>query len=198
MIGRGARNSKDIEKPYFTLIDGGNNSELHGIFSFDRDWKKIFSDKQIKSYLKEMYECEECGFNFEKKDKICPNCGCEIPEKEKPEELEQKEFVIIGKKSVPIIPTLDINFHVNKGHTKFEALKILRQKWVLFLSKILHISERDFNWHVNKGNFQVRFNKYLRSIYFAVIKSDLKDSKPVKYLSLCDKIIEETKKKMYL
>lgn len=197
IAGRGARLTKKIEKPNFLLIDGGNNNDLHGEFSFDRDWKKIFSDKQIRSFLKDMYECESCGFNFEKKDKICPNCGAEIPEKEKPEELEQKEFIIKGKKSAPIIPTLDINFHVNKGHTKFEALKVLKQKWITFLCKF-EIKEKDFNWHVNKGNFQVRFNKYLRSIYFVVIKSDLKDSKPVKYLSLCDKIIEETKKKMYL
>lgn len=199
IAGRGARLTKKIEKPNFLLIDGGNNNDLHGEFSFDRDWKKIFYDKQIRSFLKDMYECESCGFNFEKKDKICPNCGTEIEvnEIDEDQEKEQKEFVIKGKKSVPMIPTLDINFHVNKRHTKFEALKIIRQKWVLFLSK-LDIPEKDFEWHVNKGNFQVRFNKYLRSIYFVIIKSDLKDSKTVKYLSLCDKIIEETKKKMYL
>ena len=197
IAGRGARLTKKIEKPNFLLIDGGNNNDLHGEFSFDRDWKKIFSDKQIKSFLKEMYECEECGFNFEKKDKICPNCGCEIEIQEHPEEKELKLFEIKGKRNKLEIPKIDLNFHINKGHTKYEVLKILRQKWVLFLSK-LNISEKDFDWHVSKGNFQVRFNKYIRSIYFVVIKSDLKDSKPVKYLSLCDKIIQETKKKMYL
>ena len=53
IAGRGARKTSKIEKPYFLLIDGGNNNEEHGIFSFERDWRKIFFDKQRKSFLKE-------------------------------------------------------------------------------------------------------------------------------------------------
>lgn len=197
IAGRGARKTSKIEKPYFTLIDGGNNNQEHGIFSFDRDWKKIFFDKQRKSYLKDIYECEECGFNFEKKDKICPNCGTEIETKETTEEKELQLFEIKGKKSTPQIPTLDINFHIDKGHTKYETLKILRQKWVVFLCKF-DIPKNDFEWHERQGNFLIRFRKYLFPIYFLVIKSELKDSKPVKLNSFIGKIMIETKKKMYL
>jgi len=199
IAGRGATKTKKIEKPYFLLIDRGNNNEAHGIFSFDRDWKKIFSDKQRKSFLIDEVDCEDCGYRFPKKDKICPNCGAIIEAEEIDEEQEKevKEFVIKGKKSAPIIPTLDINFHIEKGHTKFETLKILRQKWVTFLCKF-DIPLKDFEWHENKGSFQIRFNKYLRPIYFKVIGSILKDSKPVKYLSLCEKIMVETKKKLYI
>jgi len=196
IAGRGARKTSKIEKPYFLLIDGGNNNEEHGIFSFDRDWKKIFFDKQRKSYLKDIYECEECGFNFEKKDKICPNCGCEIPVSEEEVEKEQKEFKITGGKSAPIIPTLDINFHLIKGHSKYQALKILKEKWITFLCKF-DIPEKDFEWHERHGNFLARFRKYLFPIYFLVIKSELKDSKPVKLNSFTDKILTETKIKKY-
>lgn len=196
MIGRGARNSKDIEKPYFTLIDGGNNSELHGVFSFDRDWRKIFFDKQIKSFLKEMYECEECGFNFEKKDKICPNCGCEIEIQEAPEEKELKLFEIKGQKSVPIIPTLDLNFHINKGHTKYEALKVLRMKWINFLVK-QEITEANFNYHERNKTFYLKFKQHLFPLYLQVLRSILKDGKHSKFDSYCDKILIETKKIKY-
>jgi len=196
IAGRGARKTSKIEKPYFLLIDGGNNNEEHGIFSFDRDWKKIFFDKQRKSYLKDIYECEECGFNFEKKDKVCPNCGCEIPEKEPPEEQEQKEFVIKGQKNKILPPTLDLEFHIIKGHSKYETLKILRMKWITFLCK-LDIPINDFIWHENKGNFQMRFNRYLRPLFFKILASILKDGKHTKYNTVCEKILIDTKKKKY-
>lgn len=196
IAGRGARKTSKIEKPYFLLIDGGNNNEEHGIFSFDRDWKKIFSDKQKKSYLKDMYECEDCGFTFEKKDKICPNCGAEIEEKEPPEEKELQLFEIKGKKSAPEIPTLDLNFHINKGHSKFETLKILKQKWITFLCKF-DIPLKDFEWHERQGNFKQRFKKHLFSIYLFILRSILKDGKHLKYDTFCDKILTETKIKKY-
>jgi superfamily II DNA or RNA helicase len=195
IAGRGARKTSKIEKPYFLLIDGGNNNQEHGVFSFDRDWKKIFSDKQRKSFLLDIVECEECGFTFEKKDKICHNCGWEIPAGEKKEQ-EQKEFVIEGKKNKLLVPTLDLEFHINKNHSKFETLKILKQKWVSFLCK-LQLPKSDFLWHENKGNFKIRFSKYLRPLYFKIIGSILRDGKPVKWQTYTDKILTETKKKLY-
>jgi superfamily II DNA or RNA helicase len=196
IAGRGARKTSKIEKPYFLLIDGGNNNEEHGIFSFDRDWKKIFFDKQRKSFLLDIVECEECGFNFEKKDKICPNCGCEIPEKEAPEEQEQKEFKIVGAKNKILPPTLDLEFHIIKGHSKFETLKILRQKWITFLCK-LDLPINNFIWHEKKGNFQMRFNKFLRPLFFKILASILKDGKHTKYNTVCEKILTDTKIKKY-
>lgn len=195
IAGRGARITDKVEKPYFTLIDGGNNNKEHQVFSFDRDWKKIFSDKQIKSFLKEMYECEECGFNFEKKDKICPNCGEPIPEKEKPEQMQSKLFEIQGKKNKLEIPSIDINFFINKGMTKFETLKVLKQKWILFLCK-LEIKEETFDFHMT-NQFIEKFRLHLRPLYFKIISSILKDSKHVRYTTFCDKILIETKKNKY-
>jgi superfamily II DNA or RNA helicase len=196
IAGRGARKTSKIEKPYFLLIDGGNNNEEHGIFSFDRDWKKIFFDKQRKSFLLDIVECEECGFNFEKKDKICPNCGCEIPVSEKEVEKEQKEFKIVGAKNKILHPTLDLEFHIIKGHSKFETLKILRQKWITFLCK-LDLPINDFIWHEKKGNFQMRFNKFLRPLFFKILASILKDGKHTKYNTVCEKILTDTKIKKY-
>jgi superfamily II DNA or RNA helicase len=198
IAGRGARKTSKIEKPYFLLIDGGNNNKEHGIFSFDRDWKKIFFDKQRKSFLKENYECEECGYNFEPKEKKCPNCGAEIPEKEpiEDEEKEQKEFVIIGKKNKPLMPTIDLNFHIDKGHTKYQALKILRDKWVTFLYK-QEITLANFEYHERNRTFYLKFKKHIFPLYLQVLRSILTDGKHSKFDSLCEKILIETKKKKY-
>jgi superfamily II DNA or RNA helicase len=198
IAGRGARKTSKIEKPYFTLIDGGNNNEEHGIFSFDLDWSKIFFDTQRKSYLKDIYECEECGFNFEKKERVCPECGTEIeqeiPDEEIPKEL--KEFVIKGKKNTPQIPTLDLNYHLDKGHTKYEVLKILKNKWVTFIIKH-EISQQSFYHHERNGTFKNRFNKMLFPLYLQVLRSILKDGKHTKFDTLCNKILTDTKKKKY-
>lgn len=198
IAGRGARKTSKIEKPNFLLIDGGNNNEEHGIFSFDRDWRKIFFDRQRKSYLKEFYECEECGFNFEKKDKKCPECGAEIEQEEIEEELtkEAKEFIIKGKKNKIDIPTLDLNFHIEKGHTKFETLKVLRKKWITFLVK-QEITQNNFEYHERVKTFQDRFDRHLRPHYLSVLRSILKDGKHIKYSSYCEKILTETKRKKY-
>jgi len=196
IAGRGARKTTKIEKPYFLLIDGGNNNQTHGIFSFDRDWKKIFSDKQRKSLLLDIIDCKECGFNFEKKEKICPACGWEIPSPKKEKEPEEKEFVIVGKKAKLLTPTLDLEFHINKGHTKYETLKILKNKWVAFLCK-LQLPKNEFLYHEKKGNFAIRFSKYIRPIYFKIIGSMLKEGKAVKWQTYSNKILTETKNKLY-
>jgi superfamily II DNA or RNA helicase len=185
IAGRGARPTKKIEKPYFLLIDGGNNNQEHGVFSFERDWNKIFFDKQRKSYIIENTDCESCGFMFPKKDKVCPNCGQVIEVEETPEDIprEKKEFTINGKKNTPLIPTLDINFHIEKGHTKFETFKILKSKWITFLCKF-DISFENFKHHLKIGSFYQRFEKYLFPLYLLVLRSILKDGKRVKYDTL--------------
>jgi superfamily II DNA or RNA helicase len=198
IAGRGARKTKKIDKPYFLLIDGGNNNEEHGIFSFDRDWRKIFFDRQIKSFLTEEIDCDECGCRYPKSEKKCPNCGAvpEVEEIEDEEDKPVKEFKINGKKAAPIIPTLDINFHIEKGHTKYETFKILKNKWVTFLCKF-EITLKNFEYHQRNGTFKERFIKHLRPLYLQVLRSILKDSKHVKFDSYTDKILTETKKKKY-
>jgi len=135
---------------------------------------------------------------FPKEEKICPNCGCEIVVEEVDEEIpkEQKEFIIKGKKNAPQMPTLDINWHIEKGHTKFETFKILKSKWITFLCKF-DIPLKDFEYHERKGNFKQRFNKHLFKLYLEILRSILKDGKHVKYESYCEKILTETKNKKY-
>jgi hypothetical protein len=194
IAGRGARITNKIEKPHFTLIDGGNNNIEHQIFSFDRDWRKIFFDKKIKDIIENMQDCPMCEFMFPEKDKICSNCGYEIPPGEA-KEKEEKLFEIKGQKNKPEIPTIDLNFFLNKGATKYETLKVLKQKWISFLCKI-EIKQFDFIYHKEK-QFKEKFDLYLRPIYFKIIGSILKDSKRVKYSTFCDQILTETYEKKY-
>lgn len=198
IAGRGARPTNKIEKPYFILIDGGNNNKEHQSIDFDRNWYKIFKDKSIKNILEDIQECEGCGFNFSTKEKTCPNCGEQIPEKEIGDLFtpEIKEFVIQGKKNNLLPPTIDLNFFINKGSTKYEVLKVLKDKWIYFLCK-LEIKQETFIFHTKKGQFKEKFKKYLWPIYLKVISSILKDSKNVKFETLTNKILTETIEKKY-
>lgn len=186
IAGRGARITDKIEKPYFTLIDGGNNNQEHQIFSFDRDWYKIFSDRKIKNIVEDIQECEECGFTSLAKEKICPNCGYEKPPGEE-QEKELKVFEIKGKKNKLEIPTIDLNFFINKGKTKYETFKVLKEKWLRFL--LAHdFTIEQFNAHIQK-----KFNLHLRPVYFKILGSMLQDSKRVKYTTFCEQIINKYK-----
>lgn len=195
IAGRGARTTKKIDKDFFLLVDGGNNNKEHQSFSFNRDWKKIFYDKDIKDIVSPIQECEFCGFTFLESEKICHDCGEAVPEKPIGEEREQKTFELFTQASVIPIPTLNLDFHINKDDTKFEALKVLKNKWILFLNS-KEIKESDFIYHENK-QFKEKFRIHLRPIYFKILSSMLKDGKHVKYESFIQKILTETKSKKY-
>ena len=192
IAGRGARPTNKIEKPFFTLIDGGNNNKEHQIFSFERDWNKIFYDQKIKNILEDIQECEECGFTFTKKDKFCPNCGAEVPEElTEEQELEVKTFQIYGQKNKLQPPTIDLDFFINKGATKYETLKILKEKWVKFLLS-QEFTEKSFDLNIDK-----RFAVLLRPIYFKILGSILENGKRVKYFTYTEQIKNQFKKIKY-
>lgn len=190
IAGRGARTTDKIEKPYFTLIDGGNNNQEHQLFSYDRDWAKIFSDRKIKNIVEDIQECDQCGFTSLAKEKICPNCGYEKPPGEE-QEKELKVFEIKGKKNKLEVPTIDLNFFINKGKTKYETFKVLKEKWLKFLLA------QDFTIDSFNANIQKRFNILLRPVYFKILGSMLEDGKRVKYISLCEQIINKYKNEKY-
>ena len=195
IAGRGARPTIKTDKPYFLLVDGGNNNEEHQVFSFDRDWNKIFFDKNIKDIVENIHECIACGFTFLESEKICPNCGEPVPEKEPKDEKEIKTFELFTQKSEIPIPKLNLDFHISKGSTKYEALKSLKIAWVHFL-KSKEIKEEVFIYHKNR-QFKDKFKLHLRPFYFQVLSSMLKDGKHIKYSTLIEQIYNETYIKKY-
>ena len=196
ICGRGARTTNKIHKEKIIIIDGGNNIEEHGTFSFDRNWKKIFSDRKVKLIIDPMQECEDCGFTFPEIEKECPNCG-HIPEPIQIQiEREKQQFRINGQKAKLTPPTIDINFFINKGVTDYQALKILGEKWIKFLDKS-NIKKEDFLFHQKKGNFQRRFDVLLKPYYLEIIRSILPKGKNVLYKSFCNKILEKSYTKKY-
>lgn len=198
IVGRGARITTKTQKDKIIVIDGGNNIAEHDTFSFNRNWKKIFSDRKIKVKIEPQQECESCGFTFPEKEKKCPDCGELVPEKEIPEEIEKqvKLFEINGQKAKLTPPTIDINYFINRGVTDYQALKILKNKWVTFISKS-KIEEKDFIYHWKNGNFQTRFDKLLKPQYLEVIRSILPKGKNVVYKNYCTKILNESYTKKY-
>ena len=198
IVGRGARTTKKKYKDSVLVIDGGNNINEHGIFSLERDWKKIFSDRKIKTIIEATQECESCGFTFPEVEKFCPNCGEKVPEKENLDiEKELKLFEISGQKIKLLPPKIDINYFIDKGATDYEALKVLQEKWINFLVKS-EIKQNDFLFHKNKGTFFKRFDVLLKPFYLEVIKCALlKKGKNVVYKSYCDKILNKSYDKKY-
>lgn len=198
ICGRGARITNKIDKPHILIIDGGNNIENHGIFSFERDWKKIFSDRKPKLIIEPQQECEYCGFTFPEKDKVCPNCGEIVPTKPIPEDMEKetKEFKINGEKAKLKPPTINIDFFMSKNVTDYEALKILSQKWIHFLVN-QPITEENFMYHIRKGTFQEKFRLLLKPFYLMIIRSNLRKGKNVIYKNYCAKILEKAYCKKY-
>jgi len=193
ICGRGARTSKKIYKDKVIIIDGGNNIEEHGEFSFNRDWKKIFKDKKPKLIIEETQECESCGFTFPKKDKICPNCGDEVIT----EQMQQtiKEFTINGQKAILKPPTIDIDYFLEKKSTSYEALKVLSEKWIYFLLKS-EIEHEAFKFHLKKGTFDKKFELLLRPYYLKIIRT-LKESKRITYHNYKNNILKKTYAKKY-
>jgi len=183
---------------FFVDWIGGNNIDEHGIFSFERDWKKIFSDRKIKTIIEATQECESCGFTFPEVEKFCPNCGEKVPEKENLDiEKELKLFEISGQKIKLLPPKIDINYFIDKGATDYETLKVLQEKWINFLVKS-EIKQNDFLFHKNKGTFFKRFDVLLKPFYLEVIKCALlKKGKNVVYKSYCDKILNKSYDKKY-
>lgn len=198
ICGRGARITNKIHKDKIIIIDGGNNIEEHGTFSFSRDWKKIFKNRKEKLIIEPQQECESCGFTFDEKDNICPNCGHEVEIEEVDFDLEkqQKLFTINGQKAKLEPPKIDINFFINKGVTDYEALKILADKWINFLTKS-KIEKKDFIFHQKNGNFNKRFDVLLKPQYLQIIRSILKKGKNVIYKNYCTKILTKTYEKKY-
>lgn len=198
IVGRGARITNKTQKDKVIVIDGGNNIAEHGTFSFNRDWKKIFSDRKMKVKIEPQQECESCGFIFPEKEKKCPDCGELVPEKEISEEIEKelKLFEIEGQKAKLEPPKIDINFFINKGVSDYQALKILKNKWVTFLVKS-KIEEKDFKYHWLNGTFIKRFSVLLKPQYLEIIRSILPKGKNVIYSNYCKKILTEAYTKKY-
>jgi len=198
IVGRGARITNKTQKDKVIVIDGGNNISEHGTFSFNRDWEKIFSDRKMKVKIEPQQECESCGFTFPEKEKKCPDCGELVPEKEISEEIEKqvKLFEIKGQKAKLEPPKIDINFFINKGVSDYQALKILKNKWVTFLVKS-KIEEKDFKYHWLKGTFNEKFRVLLKPQYLQIIRSILPKGKNVIYSNYCKKILTEAYTKKY-
>lgn len=195
ICGRGARTTKKIYKDSVTIIDGGNNIPEHGIFSFDRDWQKIFKDRDEKYIIEPQQNCEYCDFVFPKIDRKCPNCGELVTVKDEVIRPD-KEFSIKGRKAKLLPPVISLGFFIEEQKTKYEALKVLKDKWVMFITNH-DISLDTWNKALINGQFNKRFGVLLKPYYLLIINSSLPEGRRVVYSNYCNKILTISYQKKY-
>ena len=185
IIGRGARVSKEIYKPFFTVIDGGGNINRFGLWSDEsRDWKKIFfegigEEKAKKEDILDVQECENCGFLQPKSNDICENCGEEFkifaPK-------ERKEVVLSDRVAKPIkeIPYPNgekiYQYTLINGEDINFSFKVMISQ-IVDMFRFFGISKELFESTVKNGNFKKKVMSMIRNVYFVLIeKKDIQAS----------------------
>ena len=178
IIGRGARPTTDIYKPYFTVIDFGMNIETHDKWSAPRNWEHLFYNglgkkSSKKSDILNFWECKSCGYYNDTGVDPCAGCG------EPKRKIQKKINPITGK----VIPLEDfppptgykiVEYAKAKNENQTFAFKILEEQ-ILGLFKFYEVSKNDY---INRREkFIERVKQITRPAYFAILKSNLPKSK---------------------
>jgi DNA repair protein RadD len=132
-VGRGLRTFNG--KKYCLILDYGDNIQRHGPIDLDQGQDIV------------LHECEKCKNNFNKKLRVCPSCGFEIPKTqrrnlERLEKIEKKlhnAFAASGDifSSVKKIDVQDVSFKIHNKPGKPPSVRIefrcglsLIKKWI--------------------------------------------------------------------
>lgn len=172
IVGRGARLTTKIFKPFFKLIDLGGNVVRFGSWSDNVDWKGIYNNEKEKkkSDLENFIVCKSCDALINSYP--CDVCGYEVGEgsgegKIKSEKI--KEAVAV-KKMKPPTPEMILRYAEN-NNLDINAAKNLTADYLLMML-------RHSNTKIKNHNFlRKRINLVILPIYFALHKSKLKGNR---------------------
>ena len=175
--GRGGRVADG--KYSFTIMDLGLNTERHGFWSDDRNWKEHFKIHHWKakkpSDLLQVWECYNCGafnlkgtvWNNELKQFQCGECGHPRKTKETTNHITG-ELVKVKRIRYPSSKSILAYCKAN-GNDANLAFRLLEQR--IFQLFLKHTTKEHY-WE-NRIGYADRVSVLYRPIYFAIIRSNL-------------------------
>lgn len=84
MLGRGSRISPETGKTHWTVLDYGENCDLHMPWYYEHDWATLWNTvpKKKKLGVRPIKFCPECDYMLPATAQRCDNCGYVFPHKE--------------------------------------------------------------------------------------------------------------------
>lgn len=192
MVGRGGRLTDKILKPSFRVIDMGNNNEDFGNWSDPRNWKHMFSYKEVKPVgaprPAAVRTCHHCESIVAANSLFCEVCG---------EERKYNGGTVSGlpkRNGKPIIPDPKkiVEYCEEKGISILNARKIV-YKYVaeMFDSTNFETYQR------YKDNYELwhRTRNFIKPYYFAIQKSKLEGNRVMTIDNFTTKTINEIERR---
>lgn len=191
MVGRGGRPADNIFKPKFKVIDMGQNLDMFGKWSEERDWEPYFYRSEIKPMGTPKpaitRTCHKCNALNAANSLYCSVCGVE---KKFSGEITG-EIDVIGKKIIPS-PDEIIKYCERNKLSRSDAKKIIIQ----------HVSDaykgltrkRYFEKRFYSFDFRSRAKKFMTPYYFAIQKADLEGTKNRTLDKFVENLIEKIDK----
>lgn len=187
MVGRGGRPTDKIFKPKFKVIDLGQNIDMFGEWSSERDWASYFYRSEIKLMGSPKpaitRTCHKCEALLAANSLHCMYCGAE--------KLFKGKFSgEVGRKGKTIIPTPEkiIEYCESNNLNCNEARKIVikhtSEAWE-GLTKERYLSTR------RNSNFYYRASNFLKPYYFAIQRSKIDGNRNRKLDTFVEQLIQK-------
>lgn len=212
MVGRGSRITNKVYKPFFYVVDLGQNIHEHGLWSDKKNWKELFFNRNIKlkkdlDFLR-VWECSICGYYNPNGINICQDCGNEKINQINPNKNKIYKTGEFKNYDKPLIPSGNkiVEYCKNNNLDINDAFKILSNQIVeLFvINKVtpeFYKKHKDF--YVNKKGeklrgFDSRVMEIFRPCYFSILdrNNGLLGNRSRKITTQYNRILKKIRNKM--
>ena len=187
MVGRGGRITDRIFKPKFTVVDIGNNLELFGKWSDERDWSEYFYKSKVSPVGSpkpmQTRECHKCEAILAVNSLTCQYCGSERVYNG----IAKGSLNLAGKKVMPR-PEAIVKYCETVG-LDCNFARRLTIKYVVELFE--NTPQKTFEKHYLSGHLSYATKKHLLPYYFAISKSNLEGNRNRKLETFVEQTITE-------
>lgn len=157
--GRGSRIYPG--KPYFTIIDLGDNVYRHGDWSFDVDWKDMFYNSKLKDDtdgVAPIKTCPECFFIMPVQTMTCPECEYQFGTDEIEENTEELKLKLVTDNFAKKVNVHKINNFVEKRKwNEYTAVHLIKEALIRQI--------RSANIKVRSNEFNALYAEYMKKVH---------------------------------